>query len=159
MKFDDLLLGGLMMAFAAVVVGHAQSFPILGGMAYGPGLFPSVIGSGIGLAGLILAVGGLMRRRREAGPWVFLSDAWRERRTLQRVAVILGSLIFYVLASEILGFHLTGALIVALAMWSLGVTPVWILGFGLLVPLATHYVFYSLLRVPLPWGLLTPVAW
>lgn len=148
-----------MMVFAIAVVAHAQTFPVLGGMAYGPGLFPSVIGSGIGIAGLVLAVGGLIRRRREGGPWIVISEAWRAPRTVLRVAVILGSLIFYVLVSERLGFHITGALIIAAAMSCLEVAPRWISLFSLAVPFLTHYVFYSLLRVPLPWGLLTPIAW
>jgi putative tricarboxylic transport membrane protein len=30
---------------------------------------------------------------------------------------------------------------------------------ALIMTLAIHYAFYKLLRVPLPWGVLMPIAW
>jgi putative tricarboxylic transport membrane protein len=30
---------------------------------------------------------------------------------------------------------------------------------AVIAALVIHFVFYKLLRVPLPWGLLTPFAW
>ena len=41
----------------------------------------------------------------------------------------------------------------------LGVKPLLVPVLAAGVTMAVHYGFYSLLRVPLPWGVLTPWAW
>jgi len=41
----------------------------------------------------------------------------------------------------------------------LRVRPLRALALGLVMTLLIHYAFYKLLKVPLPWGLLQPVAW
>jgi putative tricarboxylic transport membrane protein len=58
-----------------------------------------------------------------------------------------------------LGFHIAAALAMLVAVPVFGGG--WLLTVVLAAagPFALHYVFYSLLRVTLPWGLLTPVAW
>jgi putative tricarboxylic transport membrane protein len=40
-----------------------------------------------------------------------------------------------------------------------GVPPRWTLPLAVGVTIAVHYVFYSWLRVPLPWGVLEGMAW
>ena len=66
---------------------------------------------------------------------------------------------FYLLTANFLGFIITGAIILAVLMWSYGVA------FKLLVPISIfaavviHLAFYKLLSVPLPWGILQPLAW
>jgi putative tricarboxylic transport membrane protein len=44
-------------------------------------------------------------------------------------------------------------------MWVLRVRPSRALPIALMMTLMIHYCFYKLLKVPLPWGLLQPVAW
>ena len=47
-----------------------------------------------------------------------------------------------------------------MAMFSvLRVPPLRALLLAVVVTLVIHFAFYKLLRVPLPWGLLTPYAW
>ena len=66
--------------------------------------------------------------------------------------------ILYVLVAPTLGFLLTMPLIVAGLVWlaSGRIVAAVLLGIGL--TLALHVIFYQLLRVTLPWGLLTPYA-
>jgi putative tricarboxylic transport membrane protein len=40
-----------------------------------------------------------------------------------------------------------------------GVSPRWNLPIAIIVTLLIHYSFYKMLKVPLPWGVLTGVAW
>jgi putative tricarboxylic transport membrane protein len=160
MKCDDALVGAVLLALAIAIVGYAQTFPTLGGMAFGPDLFPTLLGAGLGLCGLALITGGLLRRRAEPErAWIEVSASLRKPAIWSNAVVVLGALVFYIVVSDWLGFHLTAMIVVSGVMWKLGVWPPLILLFAGLAPLAMHYVFYSLLRVPLPWGVLTPIAW
>ena len=58
------------------------------------------------------------------------------------------------LASERLGFLLTGAVMVFVAALALGARPKLALPLAIVAPLLVHLAFYKLLRVPLPAGLL-----
>ena len=44
-------------------------------------------------------------------------------------------------------------------MVNLKVAPVRAAVLSLLLSVLVHFAFYTLLRVPLPWGVLTPWAW
>lgn len=160
MKLDDTILGAVLLVFAALVIGHARSFPTLAGMTVGPDLFPTIIGGGLGLCGLVLVAGGLLRRRvTGGGPWVVF-DRWVTSPALAgNVLSVLAALAFYVVLSRPLGFHLTILLILGGLMLKLGVRPIVAAAFAIAAPPLIHYVFYDLLRVPLPWGLLLPIAW
>ena len=78
------------------------------------------------------------------------------QRSRARAAVIgvLAGLLFYILAAEMLGFHITALAIVALWVRILGASWRVTILVALLAPLVIHLAFYKLLRVPLPWGLL-----
>ena len=160
MKFDDTILGLVLLLFAVLVVSYARTFPSLAGMTVGPDLFPTVIGTAIGICSLGLIASGLLRRRA-AGPrpWVVLAPWVRSAGLVGNALTILGALLFYIYLSKTLGFHLTAFLIVGTITLKLGVRPWSALGLAMVVPLLVHYVFSTLLRVPLPWGLLLPIAW
>ena len=66
---------------------------------------------------------------------------------------MLGGLLFYVLAADTLGFHLTG--FVLLLLWTRVLGAAWRLAFpvALLATVLIHLAFYKLLRIPLPWGI------
>lgn len=70
-----------------------------------------------------------------------------------------GSIVFYILAADALGFIPAGFLILAAMMWAHGARPGLIVPVALAATLIIHTGFYKLLRVPLPWGLLQPIAW
>ena len=160
MRVDDTILGAILLAFAVAVVAYAQTFPTLGGMAFGPDLFPTVIGCGLGVCGIGLMVTGVVRRRsRNGGPWIDVAPWMRSRDLAGNLLAVLAATLGYILLSDWLGFHLTAMTILALLFLKLHVRLVILIPFAIAVPLIIHYAFYSLLRVPLPWGLLTPIAW
>jgi len=66
---------------------------------------------------------------------------------------------FYIVAAEVLGFLPTAAIILMVLFLVLRVRPVLALVIALVAALLVHTAFYKLLKVPLPWGLLTGVAW
>lgn len=80
-------------------------------------------------------------------------------RTALRVAVVPLAVVFFGLALDGLGFHVTAAAALLALFMAFGLGPLRSAAFALAAALAIHAVFYSLLRVPLPWGVLTPIAW
>lgn len=160
MRVDDTILGAVLLAFAVAVVAYAQTFPALGGMAFGPDLFPTVIGCGLGVCGAGLIATGIARRRaRGGGPWVEVAP-WMQSADLGgNLLAVLTATLGYILVSDWLGFHLTAMTILAGLFFKLHVRWAILVPFAVGVPFIIHYAFYSLLRVPLPWGVLTPIAW
>ena len=66
---------------------------------------------------------------------------------------------FYIAASDRLGF-LPTAVVILMALFSvLRVPPGRAVLVAVIATLVIHFAFYKLLRVPLPWGVLTPFAW
>jgi putative tricarboxylic transport membrane protein len=161
-KLDDAVWGALFALLGCVLLVHVQSFPAMPGQHVGPSLFPGLLGAGLIGCGLVLGVLGL-RARAGAGAdrptWASL-DAWmRAPRAVAGFAVLVATNLLYLLAVDRLGFVLTGFVYLAALMLVLGVPARRALPLALLLTLAIHGAFYKLLRVPLPWGVLQPIAW
>ena len=152
MKVHDALAGAGLAALGAVVLWHIQGFPAMPGQKFGPAWFPGLIAAGLVLCGAILMVQGL-RTTGHGQPWL-TPPAWiRKPRPLAGVASVIGGLLFYVFAADLLGFYLTGILL--LTTWARLLGASWRLSFGVAVvaTLVIHLSFYKLLRIPLPWGI------
>jgi putative tricarboxylic transport membrane protein len=157
MKLNDAIFGLLLLALGLLVLFTVQSYPKIPGQPVGPALFPGLIASGLCIAGAALLVAGL--RERGTQRWIEWDDWIGSPRHLLGLAVLLGSIVFYIAASTWLGF-LPTAFIILMAMFAvLRVGPGRALLIAVIATLAIHFAFYKLLRVPLPWGLLTPYAW
>jgi putative tricarboxylic transport membrane protein len=157
MKVDDRILGALFALLGVVVLWHVQSFPVIPGQKFGAALFPGVISAGLVICGLLLAARGMMRRTPGASPVGF--DAWaRDPVTVLRFLSVPAGLLFYILTSNFLGFHISAAL--AMLAWLLvfGMKPFPALAVAIAFPIIMHLAFYKILRVPLPWGVLTNVV-
>jgi len=122
------------------------------GQKFGPAWFPGLIAAGLVLCGALLVVQGL-RRTARAQPWIALPAWIRKPRPLASVAAVLGGLLFYVLAADRLGFHLTGVLLLTVWARLLGATWRMSAAVALIATFAIHLSFYKLLRIPLPWGI------
>jgi putative tricarboxylic transport membrane protein len=124
------------------------------GQKFGPAWFPGVIAAGLGTCGVLLIVTGV----RQSAPWLALPDWVLRRRPFLGVAGVLGGLLFYILAADKLGFHVTG--VALLAFWVRILGGSWRVAavVGVVGTVAIHLSFYKLLRIPLPWGLLEQYA-
>jgi putative tricarboxylic transport membrane protein len=67
--------------------------------------------------------------------------------------------VFYILAANQLGFLPTAFLMLVALFKALQVKWSRALLVAVIATLVVHFAFYKLLRVPLPWGILTPWAW
>ena len=151
----DLLAGAALFVLGAAMGLAARGFPSIGAVTYGPGLFPTIVAVGLMASGLGIVVEALAG----AAPPRAASDEPAGGLRAGPVLALLGVVAFYALALPALGFHVATAasLLAAARIFGGG----WAVAAVLTVAgaLALHAVFYNLLRVPLPWGLLEPVAW
>ena len=157
MKLNDAIFGLVLLALGVAVLFGVQGFPKIPGQPVGPALFPGIIASGLCIAGVLLIVGGLRTQRGQ--PWLAWDDWVRSPRHVLALVLLLGSVLFYIFAADALGFLPTATLILLLLFTVLRVPAPRAALLAVVAALVIHFAFYKLLRVPLPWGVLTPYAW
>tara|TARA_R110002020_G_scaffold113518_13_gene261118 strand:- start:9833 stop:10315 length:483 start_codon:yes stop_codon:yes gene_type:complete len=153
-KVNDAISGAIFLVLAILTFVHAGTFPAMRGVAYGPDLFPRLIAVLMGLGGVILIVSGLRSTARQ--PWLQLSDWARQPRSYILFAAVVGGVVFYLLAADVLGFMLaaflmlTTVLAVTRGTTRLGSSA----GIAAVVTVLIYMLFAQTLRVPLPHGVL-----
>ena len=157
MKINDALSGALLLALALAILVTVQTFPKIPGQSLGPSAFPGLLA--VLLAGCALALIARGLRERDGGRWYTPGRWLRSSYHLTNFLLTVGVLLFYILASDTLGFIICGIAILAAMFWKLKVRPVLIAPIAIITTLLIHAIFYKGLRVPLPWGVLMPVAW
>ncbi|WP_192805142.1 tripartite tricarboxylate transporter TctB family protein [Noviherbaspirillum aerium] len=158
MKFNDAVFGAVFLVLAIAVLITARSFPAIPGQQIGPGAFPTVVASIMAVCALLLIVRGVRgagsrQRWFEAGDWL------SSPRHVLRFAAVVAALLFYLAAAQTLGFVITGILLMTGLLRAFGVRWIVTLGTAVAATLLIHSIFYKMLKVPLPWGLLQGVAW
>lgn len=153
MKFNDAIAGALFVAIAIFVFVYAGSFPAMRGVAYGPDLFPRVIAVLMGVGGATLIVGALRPAGRQ--PWLQLAEWARQPRSYVLFAAVVGSMVFYIVASGRLGFLLSTFLMMS-GLLQVTRGPgrlVSSLVVAAAVSAGLYLIFARMLRVPLPFGI------
>jgi putative tricarboxylic transport membrane protein len=156
-KVNDAVFGALLMLLGAAVLAGIQGYPKIPGQPVGPALFPGLIAAGLCVCGALLVAKGL--RHRADQPWLTWDDWVRSPRHVLGLVVLIGAILFYIFASEPLGFLPTAAIILFALMLVLRVRVPVAITVAVVATLLVHFAFYKLLRVPLPWGVLKGVAW
>lgn len=157
MKFNDAISGAVLLVLALAVLVNIQSFPVIPGQNVGPAAFPGLLAGLLLVCSLLLILKGLKERASQGwvNPGLWLKS-WPHLRSF---VVTIAAMLFYVFASDRIGF-IPAALVVLLSMfWTLGVRRRLMLPIALVVVLVIHTIFYKGLRVPLPWGWLQSIAW
>ncbi len=157
MKLSDAVFGLLLLALGAVVIATVSSYPTIAAQRVGPALFPALIAIGLMIAGVILIVSGW--RARVAVPWVRFEPWVHSPRHVAGFIGVIGSIVFYIVAANWLGFFLTSFVILTLLFRLFGVAFGRSIVIAAIATFVIHFAFYKLLRVPLPWGVLTNYAW
>jgi putative tricarboxylic transport membrane protein len=147
----DRWLGIALALLAAAVLWSARSFPDVPGQKLGAGFLPMLVGAGLLLCGLLLALRSLRGRHYQATP-----PTARAAEHIGSSLVVMGAIGFYILAADKLGFLIVAPLALLAvfkalrgAWWP---SLAWAVGGTVVV----HVAFYKLLRVPLPWGVFRP---
>lgn len=157
MKLSDILMGPIIVAIGivALIAASVQPKPFFG-TGYGGGLFPTVVGCGLLLAGVLLTLNGW--KERASQPLVVIGGWVQSPRHIANAAVVLGVLVFYILFSKFLGFILAGFVVVFVTLLQFTRAPVRSLIVALVTTLVVKVGFQDVLLVPLPWGILEPYA-
>lgn len=152
MQRTDRWVGLGLALLALAILVSARNFPDVPGQKLGAAFLPMLIGAGLLLCALALIV-----RSLRGGATASVARVVPEGgEHFGSALVIIGAVVFYIALSERIGFLFVAPLCLVAVFRALRVSwrqalP-WAIGGTLLV----HVAFYKLLRVPLPWGWLTP---
>ena len=154
MQRIDRAVGTALALLAVAVLWTARDFPVVPGQKVGAGFLPLIVGAGLLACALLLVWRSYdAARYRSADLAPAPAERWRT------AAIVLGALLGYILLAERLGFLIVAPLLLIVVCRGFGVSWRAALLWSIAGAWVVHFAFYKLLRVPLPWGLLTPVAW
>jgi len=151
---SDRVTGAVLIALGGAAALAGSRLPAVPGQEVGPAAFPLLIGSGLVICGALIAFGIGHSFEVPEEP----DEPGHSRLYGLRALIPPALLVFYVLASEALGFLLTAAVIVLAGAFALGARPRLAVPVAIAGPILVHLAFQKLLRVPLPEGVL-PAPW
>ncbi|MGY0551742.1 tripartite tricarboxylate transporter TctB family protein [Vreelandella sp. 2A-K22] len=150
MKFNDVILGAVFIIAGLLIISHANTFPEMPGQMVGPSTFPTLIGSGFLLGGILIAIQYFKSRKKT--PFIAVNEGWlKKARILSFSVVIVGGMLF-ALWIETVGFVLGGILLVTALLWLEGHRKPFMLGIAATFVMLVYYLLSHQLRVPLPSG-------
>ena len=156
-KINDTVAGLLCLIGAAALWISARGLPNPAQQPVGPGAFPALVAVLLGLVALYLIASGL--RTTPRAPLVTLSAWTRQPVKVIRLLLIPAAVILYIVAVETIGFIPLMFVILCGLLLASAVRPIVAFVTALAVTLFVHTVFYVLLKVQLPWGLLDAIRW
>lgn len=156
MKINDAIFGAVFVLLGLVVIVHVRSFPMIPGQQVGPALFPGLIAAGFVGCGFMLIVSGIRKRATE--PWYETAEWMRSGHHFVALFAIVGGVAAYVWLANAIGFLIVAPILLWIWFVTLRVRPWPAMVVAVIATLAIWYAFYKLLRVPLPWGVLTGFA-
>ncbi len=151
MRRADVAAGGAAVLFGAAAWGLTLPFPAMPEGHPGPALFPRLLAGLLVLFGAMLALQGLGARAPTPLADAEVREA-ADRGGLLNALLVVGAVVFYVLAVERAGFVPTVALLNLALMRRLGVGLAGALAVALVLAVGIYLLFARLLLVPLPRG-------
>jgi len=166
-RFNDAITGAVLVVFAVAEIAYTRTFPSLHGQAYGPNLFPMLIGLGLFGCGCVLIVRGIYVRRarsREANEqtvanWVDLGNVADSRQARVNAVLLLVFLLVYILLSDWIGFIPVSLATVSILLFRLGSSVFTAVSIAILTTVVIQFLFAKVLLVPLPAGWLQGIVW
>jgi len=167
MKFNDAVIGAVLFVLSILLMLHVSvgwdwlvhngftGFPRAAPGRPGPALFPFVLGVLTWVCSVILLARGLRAHQPRVELQAWITDPARLINWLAVVAAI----VVYQWVSEFIGFLPVAVVTLFLLMKLLDVRNRTALLTSVLAALFIHTLFVKFLLVPLPWGLLDPIAW
>ncbi|MBR4039313.1 MAG: tripartite tricarboxylate transporter TctB family protein [Clostridia bacterium] len=160
--FANLVASVIMLVFEIWAYIQTLSFKIVKKAAVQPATFPQIMCIGMIIFTVILLIQSVFKLMR-ANPDDPMMEAAASINILKNKGVQAGAFVIvlclaYAALFEVLGYVLVSAIIAAIIMWLIGKRDVkQILLVSILVPLLMWFVFYKLLTVNIPMGVLQPL--
>ena len=157
--FANLVSSAILLVFEIWAYVQTLGFKIVKKAAVQPATFPQIMCIGMMVFTIILLVQSLLKLKnmKEGDPLAEPAASINilKNKGVQAGAFVIVLCIAYAALFEVLGYVLVSALVAAIIMWLIGKRDVkQILLVSVLVPLAMWLVFYKLLTVNIPMGVL-----
>lgn len=160
MRLNDAVIGAFLIVFAIAEIAYTTTFPSLHGQDFGPNLFPILIGVGLIICGVALVARGIAARRAAGGEALVALGPWaKEPRMVVNLCLLVLGVVLYILFAEPVGFIPISVLLLTVLMLRLGAGALTSVIVAVTTTMVIHTLFSKVLLVPLPWGVLLPVAW
>lgn len=150
MTLQDRIGGFILVILGVAVVIASLGLPSIPGQPVGPAVFPTVLGVALGLAGLVIFAKPQHQVSQGTEP-LETTSVISTLRMLSPVAILI--LGFFIMES--IGFLVTGFLIILITSLLLRGPVVGSLLLSVVMTVVIYTIFSSLLRVPLPAGILS----
>ena len=160
--FANLVASVILLVFEIWAYLQTLDFKVIKKAAVQPATFPQVMCIGMMVFTVILLVQSLISLKKMDPDDLNIQPAASinvlKNRGVQAGLFVIALCILYVALFKTLGYVLASAIIAAIIMWLIGKRDVkQILLVSVLVPLAMWLVFYKLLTVNIPMGILEPL--
>jgi putative tricarboxylic transport membrane protein len=150
MKKNDIVFGSVFVALGIFIFTQTLFYPSLEKGHPGPGLFPNL------LAILFIIFGGVLifKAKRPSAAEEGEEGSPPVSKKITNAFFVLGIIIVYVVAVDIVGFLVTSAVLLFILMKKLGAPALRSAIASLCITLFINIMFLKILRVPLPPGIL-----
>lgn len=158
MKFNDSIFGIFLIVLAVAEITYAQmTFPALHGQRFDAADFPTLLGIGLIICGIVLIANGLQLRAKGllVGAAFFSVGDWmRSNRLVLNFALVIFGVVFFIFALDALGFLICSTLILLVLFYRFGSSAIVSIICSILVTAVIYGLFALILKVPLPLGVL-----
>ena len=160
--FSNLIGGLLFLALGIWAYAKTGSFQIIKNAYVQPATFPAIMAIGLIIfSAAVVAINGFkMMTMSEDDPLAEPAQSINilKNKGVQGAAVVIAMCILYVMAFDMLGYVLCSAIIGVVIMYLIGKRdPKIMLAVSILVPLIMWIIFYKVLQVNIPMGVLQPL--
>lgn len=157
MKLNDAILGAIFLALALWIGVSALGMPRMSGTAIGAGTFPLIVAAMMMVGGAALLVSGL--RRSDSGPVAALAPWLDGKPSRIRAGAAIVFVVIYALLGGFIGYPLLVPVLMVALLWLTTRRPVVSVILGVLISGGVWLLFASVLKVPLPLGLMEHVIY
>ena len=160
--FANLVAAVILLVFEIWAYVQTLGFKVVKNAAVQPATFPKIMAIGMMIFTVVLLIQSITKLQKMDPDDPMMEPAASinifKNKGIQGAAFVIALCIAYAALFEVLGYVLASTIIAAIIMWLIGKRDVkQIILVSVLVPLLMWFVFYKLLTVNIPMGVLQPL--